>query len=381
MAESAIFNHASRKFKGELARHRQAVIIELSIRAMVTVIVTTTEIANSLLHTHYGEAGMLMPLDGDEDENFLLESNTGKKYTFKLMHAGCTEAAVALPCAVLQHLEGLPINIPRVIPSLKKQPFESICLEGNKRFIWLLSWCPGTLLVKFSPHCDSVYESFGRALAEIDSALQSFSHPAMHIQSNWQLTSAMESAHKVDDIEGKTRDITRKIFDHFEKTVQAKLPSLPQGVIHNDANDYNVLVNIEGGEAVVDGLFDFGDSCWQPIICDVAIALAYLIHHKKDPLAVCARFLQGYNTVRPLSGPEIEVLLDLIRTRLAVTVAISSHRQKLEPDNQYIVFSQQPSKAALLALDQINHEFAESVFRQACGLLPVKSGKGVNKLR
>ena len=343
-------------------------------------IVATTEIAASLLHTHYGETGALTALDGDEDENFLLESNTGKKYTFKLMHRGCAEAAVALPCAVLQHLEGLPINIPRLIPSLKKQPFESICLEGDDRFIWLLSWCPGTLLVKFSPHCTSVYESFGRTLAEIDNALQSFSHSAMHRQSIWQLTNAMASAQKVDDIEGKTRGITRKIFDHFEKTVLGKLPSLPQGVIHNDANDYNVLVNIKGGEAVVDGLFDFGDSCWQPIICDVAIALAYLIHHKKDPLAVCARFLKGYNAVRPLSELEVEVLFDLIRTRLAVTVAISSHRQKREPDNQYIVFSQQPAKAALLALNPISHEFAERVFRQACGLLPIKPAKGVNKL-
>ncbi len=340
----------------------------------------TSEIAESLLHTHYGLAGALTPLDGDEDYNFLLESNEGKKYTFKLMHIACTEAAVALPCAVLQHLQGLPMNIPRVIPSLTKRAFESICLEGNKRIICLLSWCPGTLLVEFYPHCASVYGSFGRTLAEIDRALQNFSHPAMHIQSIWQLTHAMASAPKVDDIEGETREIAREIFKHFDNDVRGKLAALPHSVIHNDANDYNVLVNIKEGEAIVDGLFDFGDSAWQPVVCEVAIALAYLIHRKKDPLAVCISFLQGYSAINPLSEPELAVLLDLIRIRLAVTVAISSHRQKLEPDNQYIVFSQQPSKAALLALEQIDREFAQSAFRQACGLLPIKFGKGVDKL-
>ena len=360
--------------------HRQAVIIEPSIQAAGTVIVAITKIAESLLHKHYGLVGTLTPLDGDEDDNFLLQSNDGIKYTFKLMHTGCTEAAVALPCAVLQHLDGLSVNISRVIPSLGKKPFELIYLGGSKRYIWLLSWCPGTLLVDFSPHCVSVYESFGKTLAIIDRALKDFTHPAMHIHSVWQLTHAMENAHKVDTIKGKAREIAAEIFRHFEQNVETKLTALPHGVIHNDANDYNVLVNSKGGSAVVDGLFDFGDSCWQPLICDVAIALAYLIHRKEDPLAVCASFLQRYNAINPLSGPELEVLFDLIRTRLAVTIAASSHRQKREPDNQYIVVSQQPSKDALFTLNQISRENAEDVFRQACGLLPIKSGKGVDKL-
>ena len=360
--------------------HRQAAIIEPPIKSAGTVIVATTEIAESLLHKHYGLLGALTPLDGDEDDNFLLQSNDGIKYTFKLMHIGCTAAAVALPCAVLQHLDDLSINIPRVIPSLEKKPFESIYLEGNQRYIWLLSWCPGTLLVKFSPHCASVYESFGKTLAIIDRALNNFTHPAMHLQTIWQLPHAMESVHKVDAIEGEVREIAGEIFRHFEQNVKGKLAALPHGVIHNDANDYNVLVNTKEGDAIVDGLFDFGDSCWQPVICDVAIALAYLIHREEDPLAVCASFLQSYNTINPLSGPELELMFDLIQIRLAVTVAISSHRQKLEPDNQYIVLSQQPSKDALVSLNQISHETAENIFRQACGLLAIKIGKGVDKL-
>jgi len=332
--------------------------------------VITTETAALLLSQYYGLSGALTPLDGDEDNNFRVQANDGKNYTFKIMHSGCTEDAVTLPCAALQHLVELPLNIPRVIPSLLGNPFESACINsetGDQRLIWLLSWCDGTLLVNFAPHSKSIYRSFGKTLAVLDRGLQGFRHPAMHIHSRWQLTCAMESAAKLNDIEGEAREIAREIFQRFENTVLSKLPGLPHGIIHNDANDYNVLVNSSGNDAIVDGVFDFGDVCWQPIICDVAIALAYLIHRKEDPLAVCSSFLASYSAILPLSEPELAVLFDLICTRLAVTVSISSHRLKREPDNKYITYSQLPSKNAIIALKKIGPEAAEAAFRQACG--------------
>ena len=343
----------------------------------------TTETAQALLLEFYGHSGKLTPLDGDEDHNFRVECTDGKKYTLKIMHRGCEEDAVALPCAALQHLGNLTANIPRVIPSLAGKPFESVCLredEDDHRLIWLLSWCSGTLLVDFSPHTESLYRSFGRTLAVVDIALRGFKHPAMHIQSCWQLTNAMDSASKVNDIAGETRELARDIFARFETSVLDKLSCLPESVIHNDANDFNVLVNSVDGQAVVDGLFDFGDLSWQPVICEVAIALAYLIHRKDDPLAVCACFLEAYCEVYPLSEPELNVLFDLICTRLAVTVAISSHRQKREPDNKYIVYSQRPSKNAIRALTQIGPERAKKTFMETCGLLAIEPGKGIDKL-
>ena len=340
----------------------------------------STETARSLLWQHYGLDASLTALDGDEDNNFRAESKDGKEYTFKVMHHGCTEEAVALPCAVLQHLGPLSLNIPRVIPSLAGKSFESVAMGAERRFIWLLSWCDGTLLVDYSPHNKSIYRSFGETLARLDKGLQGLSHPAMHVHSRWQLSSAMDSAEKVTHIEGETQGIARDIFARFDTTVRARLPGLPHSIIHNDANDYNVLVNQGGDEAIVDGLFDFGDACWQPVICEVAIALAYLVHRKEDPLHVCASFLAAYSEVSPLTGPELNVLFDLICTRLAVTVAISSHRQKREPENKYIVYSQLPSKNAMMALHKIGPDRAEKAFRLACGLAPVELGKGIEKL-
>jgi len=334
--------------------------------------VITTETAQALLFRHYGIRGTLTPLDADMDNNFWVKTNQGLQYTFKIMHDACAQAAVALPCAVLQHLQRVAINIPRVIPTLSGRPFDTVMVDGGgeTRFIWLLSWCSGTLLVEHSPHTQAIYHSFGRTLATLDKALQGLEHPAMRLHSRWQLTHALDNADKVDDIQGESREIVRGVFNRFGSTVLPQLHNLPHRIIHNDANDYNVVVSAEAGQAIVNGLFDFGDSCWQPLICEVAIALAYLIHRKDDPMAVCASFLAGYCAVQALSQAELAVLFDLINTRLAVTVAISSHRQKREPDNKYIVYSQQPSKNALIRLADIDASVAQGVFYNACGITP-----------
>ena len=183
--------------------------------------------------------------------------------------------------------------------------------------------------------------------------------------SYWNLTRAMEVADFAADIQGETHGIVRRVFQRFADHTLDALTSMPHGLIHNDANDYNVLVNTMSGTAIVDGLFDFGDIAWQPIICDVAIALAYLIMDKKNPLAVCDTFLRGYSAQRTLAGEELAVLFDLIQTRLAVSIAISSHRALKEPDDPYITISQRPAIQALKTLQVISATEAERCFRQA----------------
>lgn len=61
----------------------------------------------------------------------------------------------------------------------------------------------------------------------------------------------------VDLIEGmEKRRAVRAILEHFVSTVLPRLKACPRQVIHNDANDYNVLV---GADGCVSGLLDFGD--------------------------------------------------------------------------------------------------------------------------
>ncbi len=325
--------------------------------------------AAELLAASYGITGILTRLGGDRDANFRVESKGGQCYVFKVMHSSCTEQSVALQCATLNHLKSSTLNLPTVVSTLNGDNWRSVDHGGEDHIIWVLNWCAGTLLAEYSPHSDTVITSFGRVLAQLDNALQDFPPPGRPAGSYWDLTRAGETSDFIADIrDEETRHLVRDVLEKFTHHTLPVLDSLPKGLIHNDANDYNVLVNKVGGIAEVDGVFDFGDLSWQPVICDVAIALAYLLLEKDQPLAVCATFLKGYTLHRPLTRQELVVLFDLIRTRLSVSIAISSHRQLTEPDDAYLAISQQPAIRALKNLQGITSEEAGNYFVRECQL-------------
>ncbi len=108
-----------------------------------------------------------------------------------------------------------------------------------------------------------------------------------------------------------------------------RLERLPHSLIHADANDENVLV--ENGCIV--GLLDFGDCLFNPTVCELAIAAAYAMLDRPDPLQAGAEVVAGYHSERPLSRDELEILLPLICGRLSVTVAVAAERRRIAPNH------------------------------------------------
>ena len=91
----------------------------------------------------------------------------------------------------------------------------------------------------------------------------------------WELTKAAEVRPFAQYLGGDAAIQMDAVFNQFEETALGELTSLPHSVIHNDANDSNVLVNVtESGDEIVDGVIDFGDMTYQPTVCEAAIAMA-----------------------------------------------------------------------------------------------------------
>ena len=341
---------------------------------------TRTGTARQVLKHLYEIDANLTRLYGELDDNYLAVTGGGEKRILKIMHAGCDPQRVDLQCAAMAHLsdKATELNLPQVIPTTAGQAYTEVDVGGDKRLVWSLKYCPGTLLADTTPRSDSLIRSFGRTMALIDLGLLSFTHPAMRQLHKWELTRAGKARPFAQYVNGDAASEIDAVLRHFEDNTLEKLKTLPYSVIHNDANEGNVLVNVnEDGDALVDGLIDFGDLSYQPTVCEVAIALAYVVTDEDDPLAACAGFLESYSELKGLNDDEIAVLYDLILARLAVSVAISAERRHVDPDDQLGNQDNQPAVRAISRLVDISPKEAEITFRQACAKLASSIGEGV----
>jgi 4-aminobutyrate aminotransferase-like enzyme len=149
------------------------------------------------------------------------------------------------------------------------------------------------------------------------------------------------------------------------------VPELPMSVIHNDANDENVLVEIgDGDESRIAGLLDFGDMVRTCTVCEPAIAAAYATFRAPEPLGAIAAVAAGYHQARPLSESEIEALFPFVVMRLCVSVTTSAEAAREDPDNRHRQISDRSAWRVLEQLAHLDWRRAENRLRSVCGLEP-----------
>jgi 4-aminobutyrate aminotransferase-like enzyme/Ser/Thr protein kinase RdoA (MazF antagonist) len=329
----------------------------------------------------YGLRATARSLPGEYDDNFQLIGDDGRAFVLKLMRAGQPADVVDLQCRALAWLaKRVPaLDLPRVCPTLSGELFTTVAVQGAPRLVWLLSFVPGRVLAETNPHSPDLLHSIGRLLGQIDAALIDFAHPAARRELKWDLARAGWIGEHLDAIADPAgRAMVERCLAQYQNEVEPALAGLRDSVIHGDANDYNLLVSPPGAlprQAV--SVIDFGDMLLSKLVCEPAIAAAYALLGKRDPLAAAAQVVAGYHGAFALTEAEIALLFPLIRARLAVSVTNSALRKQAEPDDPYITISEAPAWAALAQLDAISPQFAHYTFRQACGLPPVPHSAAV----
>jgi 4-aminobutyrate aminotransferase-like enzyme/Ser/Thr protein kinase RdoA (MazF antagonist) len=343
--------------------------------ARVTQPVTEAE-AIQLAREIFGLEADARALPGEYDDNFHLTANDGRGYVLKVMHAGRESSFVDMQCRALQHLarRAPHLAVPRVCPTPSGAAFQNVRVaDGSERLVWLLTFLPGTVLAEVKPHEPELLESLGRLLGEMDAALQDFSHPSVERELKWDLARAgwiRDFLHHIGD--ASRRKLVERFLSLYEAEVVPALPRLRRSVIYGDANDHNVLVGAPWPQPrKVAGVIDFGDMHYGLTVSELAIASAYVILRKKNPLQSASSVATGYHKAFPLEEAELAVLFPLIAMRLAVSVVNSAHRKTLIPDDPYVTVSEAPAWDALERLAQIHPRFAHYCFRSACGMPPV----------
>jgi 4-aminobutyrate aminotransferase-like enzyme/Ser/Thr protein kinase RdoA (MazF antagonist) len=334
----------------------------------------STEQAARLAAQHYNIQATATPLPSERDQNFLLQSETGRRCVLKIANAAEDVAFLDAQYQILGHLTRRGVDFcQRVLPTHSGDP---IAIEGSYR-IRLFSYINGRPLGAVKHHRDDLRRDLGAKLAQLNRALADFDHPTLHRTFHWDLAQAQAVVERLEHAvtEPTMRALITRLAATFTQRTVPLLSTLRRGPIHNDANDYNVIVG--GGDDLysrnqhVTGLIDFGDMVYSFTVAELAIACAYVALNSDDPLSAMLPVVQGYHAHNPLTDTEFTVLFDLICMRLCVSVCIAAEQQAQRPDDPYLAISQEPIRRTLPRLAQIPARLAEAAFRHACGLTPI----------
>ncbi|MDN5788806.1 aminotransferase class III-fold pyridoxal phosphate-dependent enzyme, partial [Pseudorhodobacter sp.] len=321
------------------------------------------------LRRHWGIEATLVALDGEYDLNFLAAG--ARDCVLKVMRAGCDAAFIDLQCRALDHIatHAPAVRVPGVVKALDGASFVSVPdQDGAQRLVWVLERIEGKTFADMRPHGFDLLADVGAAVGAMDRALADFTHPSLARDFKWNLTQADWIAEELGVItDPKRRALIGDILADFS-AIKPQLEALPVVAIHNDVNDYNIIVSGSLAQAPqVAGLIDLGDMCASPRVCDLAITCAYMVLDQADPEQALAAVVAGYHAAWPLTAAEVDMIWPLLRMRLAVSVVNSTLMARENPDDPYVVISQQPAWAFLQSAT-VNAGLISLRLRAACGL-------------
>ena len=328
--------------------------------------------AERLVLEAYGlEASVVSELPSERDQNFHLKEASGRELVLKIASSAESRSILDFQNQALERIAerdpGLPI--PRLRLTSGGNRLSAISDGNGASFLSrLFDHLPGKPLASVRPQSEGILRSVGASMGRLDRALEGFSHPEQKRLLKWNAANAREVVEGALELvsSDERRDLLRHYLKLIEDEVALELPRLPKGVIHNDANDYNLLVS----EGEISGVLDFGDMIESALVCDLANACAYVMFAKTDPLRAASAVVAGYHQARPLRKYELRLLFPLIATRLAMSVAISARQFRDEPEKEYLRVSESSAWELLSWLRTQSPRLAHYAFRAVCGMSP-----------
>jgi 4-aminobutyrate aminotransferase-like enzyme/Ser/Thr protein kinase RdoA (MazF antagonist) len=318
-----------------------------------------SEIAREL----YGIDALATVLPSERDQNFLLGPSklgpyASSSFVLKISNAADDRALLDAQAAAAAHLAARGAASFHIVPTTGGEALAVLPPRfGGRHFVRLVTWLPGVTMASVPQHSPALFGDLGRHLGEIDRALGTFDHPALHRDFYWDLAKGLSIVRErmalVQD--ESLKSVIAAAAARIEREDAPRFKKLRRSVIHNDANDHNIVVD-QAGERVV-GLIDFGDMVRSFTVADLAIAIAYAVLDRPDPLSTAAAIVHGYHSTYPLLADEISVLPGLVVLRLCVSACVAADQQRQRPNDEYITISQAairrtlPKLAALSSSD------------------------------
>ena len=336
-------------------------------------ILFTNEQAESICLEHYGIVGKAQKQVGEIDFNYKVKTQKGNTFILKISRTDTSDDYFDFQQKLLLHINGKNPDFlfPKIVKT-KTGENDFFLLDNNQKIrkIRLLEWISGRLLSSVNPQLDDLRFSLGQKCGEITQVLSDFNHPCATRKLDWDIA------------QGEWIKAHLQVFNHKQKTsltfylnqfvdFKKEYKTLRQSVIHNDANDNNIIVNDDLVTPSVLAVIDYGDAVYTQTINDLAVAVVYAVMNQPDSLAAALPLVAGYHQKYPLEERELSMLYTLVGMRLAISVTKSALNKIAEPDNIYLQISEERAWDLLYKWKNIPPQYAHFSFRAACGFTPV----------
>ncbi len=330
--------------------------------------------ARQILREAFGvESSSLKPLAGERDQNFRVDTAAGQHFLFKISNPADDGPVLAMQAAALRHIErvdpGLPVMRP--LPAVAGESWVEVPGPDSRTYpARLFTFLPGQAVANTALTAEAIW-SHGQTTARLGRALRGFFHPAADYEILWDITRLPTLRPLLTHLsDGRRRAQVESVLDRFEARVAPVLPGLRAQVIHGDMSLDNVLY---GDDLRVSGIVDFGDMTYAPLVCDLAVAIADVLHGRDDAIEAAGEIIGGYVSVTPLEDEEAGLLADLVAARLATELTVTAWRRGLYPDNAAYAAAGEPGARAFLdAIEATGMEAVARRFREACRRLPYR---------
>jgi Ser/Thr protein kinase RdoA (MazF antagonist) len=312
--------------------------------------------ASAFLERTWGIRGDLRPLPSERDRNFAVRVDGADAYVLKISNRTEDPSFLDMQHAAMAVLAGAGVPCQRPVPTLGGETVIRWTPPATTEplLVRLLTWLPGRPLSAVAPaaRTSGLLEDLGATMGRTARALAGFDHPAAHREFQWDAVRGPKvvAAHAAAVVEPWRAALLARWRERLAP-LAGVIPTLRHGVIHNDANDNNVLVAHDGRS--ISGLLDLGDAVHSIVVNELAVAAAYAALDARDPLGVIDAVRRGFERELPLTSEERGAVLQLVSLRLCTSVALSAHQSRLAPDDEYLTISERPAWALLDALENL----------------------------
>ena len=278
-------------------------------------------------------------LAGYGSTNYKVEDLDGQTYLFKHHMDPNSIKRIKAENKIMTYLsEQLPIEV-------SSPSYDGLITYPDRSFSRMLCFINGIFLKDVEATSELSF-NFGKTIALSHQSLSTYRDADIEAYDHkWNLINCLDSCEDIFLISDPTQQkIVNYFLEQYKQICSVSIRKLPKQIVHNDLNDWNVLV--EGDQ--IKGIIDFGDICYAPKICDLAIAMSYLLLDTPNPLIRAIALIEGYLSVQKLDDKEIDLLYYLIPARLCVSV-ISSNKERSKGNTEDYIFVTEQKAWTLLS--------------------------------